>query len=89
MTAQWLEPQPDCEHTPNARGTACERRGMPAEMVPPDELQEALWAEIMRARLAASGQLAMFAVDPRWRPHFHAGHGPSDCDDRCENDAQG
>ncbi len=45
-----------CVHEPNARGTACQHCGIPAEMVTPDELTDALMAEMANARLAAGGQ---------------------------------
>lgn len=54
----WLDGSPasSCDHEPNARGTACQHCGIPAELVTPDELEMALTAEIENARLAASGQ---------------------------------
>lgn len=56
MTA-WLDiPSQDCAHEPNALGTACQHCGLTAELVTPDELAEALAAEIDRARLVAGGQ---------------------------------
>ena len=56
MTA-WIDAQAsDCAHEPNVRGTACQHCGIPAEMVTPDELTDALMAEIESARLAAGGQ---------------------------------
>lgn len=49
-----------CEHIPNDRGTACALCGIPAEMVTPDELADALYAECERRRLEAGGQLTAF-----------------------------
>lgn len=46
----------ECTHEPNARGTQCQHCGIPAEMVTPDELAEALTAEMDAARLRAGGQ---------------------------------
>ena len=56
---QWIDDHDpsDCAHEPNARGTACQHCGIPAEMVTPDELAEALTVEIEAARIAASGQM--------------------------------
>lgn len=57
MTA-WLDVAQDdpCDHYPNARGTACENCGIPAEMVPPDELAEAFMAEVRASALRETGQ---------------------------------
>ena len=56
MTA-WLDaPASSCDHWPNARGTACQHCGLTAELVTPDELAEALMAEVDAARLRAGGQ---------------------------------
>jgi hypothetical protein len=53
----WLDlPSQDCDHEPNARGTACQHCGIPAELVTPDELAEALSDEMDAARMRASGQ---------------------------------
>jgi len=49
-----------CNHEPDPRGVKCQHCGIPAEMVPPDEIADALMAAIDAARLAAGGQLAMF-----------------------------
>lgn len=57
MTA-WLDaPASSCDHWPNARGTACQHCGLTAELVTPDELADALTAELAAARLRAGGQL--------------------------------
>ena len=64
----WIEDAPafdECQHEPNLRGTACQHCGIPAEMVTPDELAEALTVEIDAARIAASGQMG-------WLDHAHA-----------------
>ena len=53
---EWLEARADCDHEPNARGTQCQHCGIPAELVTPDELAEALSAEMDAARMRASGQ---------------------------------
>lgn len=45
-----------CDHEPNARGTACEHCGLTAELVTPDELAEAMMAEVAALRLAVGGQ---------------------------------
>ena len=50
----------DCEHIPNASGTACALCGIPAEMVPPDELADAMMAAHDALLLAQAGQLTAF-----------------------------
>lgn len=55
----WLDdptPMGECTHEPNLRGTACQHCGMPAELVTPDELGEAMMAELSALRVRASGQ---------------------------------
>ena len=55
----WIEDAPafdECRHEPNLRGTACQHCGIPAEMVTPDELSDALMAEAVALRLRAAGQ---------------------------------
>lgn len=46
-----------CAHEPDALGVRCQHCGIPAVMVPPDELAEALMAEVAAAAIRASGQL--------------------------------
>lgn len=62
MTAQWIEAAPadDCPHEPNDRGTQCALCGIPAEMVPPDELADAMMAAYNALILAQAGQLTAF-----------------------------
>ena len=46
MTA-WIDaPASDCEHEPDWLGVKCQHCGIPAEMVPPDELAEHLSAAL-------------------------------------------
>jgi hypothetical protein len=55
----WIEDAPaatECRHEPNLRGTACQHCGIPAELVTPDELTDALMAEIVAIRVRDAGQ---------------------------------
>ena len=46
----------ECDHEPNLRGTACQHCGIPAEMVTPDELAEAMMAEVAAIERREGGQ---------------------------------
>lgn len=50
----------NCEHEPNSLGTSCQHCGIPAEMVPPDELAEHLSAAIATALREIAGQIGLF-----------------------------
>lgn len=52
-----LEGRGDCQHEPNARGTQCQHCGIPAEMVAPDELAEALSAALIAVERSRLGQV--------------------------------
>jgi hypothetical protein len=78
----WLDVS-DCAHEPNARGTACQHCGIPAELVTPDELAEALSAEMDAARLRADGQTSWL------EPCAECGHDiHSEPCDQCDDLAQ-